>query len=230
MLVMASTPTYDPNLVEKRTSAGSINVVRAPCEPASPLLNRATQGPVFIPGSTFKVVTAAAALDSRRYTPDEHVRGSRLLHRVREAGLQLRRPVGPERVRHGRLRRGGRELDQLGLLQHRQGARRRGALLDYSKRFGFYEDPPLETPGDERTPERPLLQGQALRPERPEPDRPGPARLRPGAAARDAAPDGDGRRRRSRTAASSWSRTSSTGSSRPTATSSRGRRPTRSAA
>jgi peptidoglycan glycosyltransferase len=66
VLVMASSPTYDPNLVERRF--GRINRgVRADCPNPSPLVNRATQG-AYVPGSTFKVVTAAAALESGRYT------------------------------------------------------------------------------------------------------------------------------------------------------------------
>ena len=47
---------------------------------------------LFIPGSTFKVITAAAALDTGRYTAESRLRRPRLLHRVRQAGLQLRRP------------------------------------------------------------------------------------------------------------------------------------------
>ncbi|MEI6626308.1 MAG: penicillin-binding transpeptidase domain-containing protein [Thermoleophilia bacterium] len=59
ILVMASTPTYDPNTgLEKALS-----------DPGSPLLNRATQG-LYPPGSTFKVVTAASALDAGVVTPD----------------------------------------------------------------------------------------------------------------------------------------------------------------
>ena len=63
VLVMASRPTYDPNLVEKNFEA--ISHVQGACSPAAPLLNRATDG-LFTPGSSFKVVTSAAALDSGR--------------------------------------------------------------------------------------------------------------------------------------------------------------------
>ena len=66
VLVMASRPTYDPNLVEK--DFNRINNIRAACRPAAPLLNRATDG-LYTPGSTFKVVTASAALDSGLFTP-----------------------------------------------------------------------------------------------------------------------------------------------------------------
>ena len=54
--VAASVPAYDPNLVPD--SLAKLNA-----DPSSPLLDRATQGQ-YPPGSTFKVVTAAAALDS----------------------------------------------------------------------------------------------------------------------------------------------------------------------
>jgi peptidoglycan glycosyltransferase len=66
VLVMASSPSYDPNLIEKNFKAAQR--AHGPC-PVAPLLNRASGG-LFIPGSTFKIVTAAAALDSGTYTPD----------------------------------------------------------------------------------------------------------------------------------------------------------------
>jgi len=148
VLVMASRPTFDPNLVEK--SFTRINNIRAACRPAAPLLNRATDG-LFTPGSTFKVVTASAALDSGRYTPD-----SRFVDpgycieygkRVRNAG----NPEAPETFGSVDLFTGlehsinsvfcniGKEL----------GA---GRILGAAKQYGFYDDPPLETPGNERAP------------------------------------------------------------------------------
>ena len=64
--VMVSSPSYNPNDVE--ANFARIEKIRADCAPASPLLNRATQG-LYPPGSTFKVVTASAAIDSGKYTP-----------------------------------------------------------------------------------------------------------------------------------------------------------------
>jgi penicillin-binding protein A len=60
--VLASNPPYDPNRVPFEYS--ELNQ-----DPTSPLLDRATQGQ-YPPGSTFKVVTAAAGLDSGTITPE----------------------------------------------------------------------------------------------------------------------------------------------------------------
>ncbi len=64
ILVMASTPTFDPNT----------GLEQALSDPGSPLLNRATQG-LYPPGSTFKVVTAASALDAGVVTPETNFPG-----------------------------------------------------------------------------------------------------------------------------------------------------------
>jgi peptidoglycan glycosyltransferase len=61
--VLASNPPYDPNRVPFELSKLNEN------ELESPLLDRATQGQ-YPPGSTFKVVTAAAGLDSGTITPE----------------------------------------------------------------------------------------------------------------------------------------------------------------
>jgi peptidoglycan glycosyltransferase len=67
VLAMASKPDYDPNDVPQKY--GELNR-----QANSPLFNRATQGG-YPPGSTFKVVTAAAALDTGKYTPDSQING-----------------------------------------------------------------------------------------------------------------------------------------------------------
>ncbi|MDP8967425.1 MAG: penicillin-binding transpeptidase domain-containing protein, partial [Actinomycetota bacterium] len=67
--VMASTPGYDPNALRDPQVFRLLN--RAP---NSPLFNRATQAG-YAPGSTMKVVTAAAALDSGQFTPQSTVPG-----------------------------------------------------------------------------------------------------------------------------------------------------------
>jgi len=61
--VMASNAPYDPNRVPYKFSKLSTNDIERP------LYNRATQGQ-YPPGSTFKVVTAAAGLESGTITPE----------------------------------------------------------------------------------------------------------------------------------------------------------------
>ena len=56
ILAMASFPGYDLN-----TFSADFNSIRT--DPREPLINRATQG-IYPPGSTFKILTAAAALDT----------------------------------------------------------------------------------------------------------------------------------------------------------------------
>jgi peptidoglycan glycosyltransferase len=64
VLALASIPSYDPNDFDAEFA--SLNA-----DPASPLLNRALDG-LYPPGSTFKIFTAAAALDRNTVTPDSH--------------------------------------------------------------------------------------------------------------------------------------------------------------
>jgi peptidoglycan glycosyltransferase len=67
--VMASVPGYDPNTVKDQQQFSALNR-----DNDAPLLNRNTQAG-YPPGSTFKVVTAIAAIDSGRYTPDSLISG-----------------------------------------------------------------------------------------------------------------------------------------------------------
>jgi peptidoglycan glycosyltransferase len=59
VLAMVSRPGFDPGAIDEQGAA----LIK---DGSNPLLNRATQGQ-YPPGSTFKTVTAAAALDSGRY-------------------------------------------------------------------------------------------------------------------------------------------------------------------
>jgi peptidoglycan glycosyltransferase len=68
--VMASRPSFDPNsLKSPRAYEGLVRQTKG-----TPLVNRATQFG-YAPGSTFKVVTATAAIDSGAYTPLSTVNG-----------------------------------------------------------------------------------------------------------------------------------------------------------
>ena len=70
ILALVSVPSFDPNLLASHDPAQvTKNYDRLREDPDSPLLNRATQQ-LYPPGSLFKVVVAAAALESGKYRPD----------------------------------------------------------------------------------------------------------------------------------------------------------------
>ena len=67
VLVLAASPSYDPN--EFIMGISSKRWQELSTDPSKPLFNRSLQGR-FPPGSVFKVVTAAAALDQNIFTTD----------------------------------------------------------------------------------------------------------------------------------------------------------------
>ena len=69
VLALASSPSFDPNLLAS-PSPGDVSDAydRLAADPREPLLNRSTSQ-LYPPGSLFKVVVAAAALSSGRFTP-----------------------------------------------------------------------------------------------------------------------------------------------------------------
>ena len=71
ILAMASTPSFDTNLLAAHSSSevnAAYDVLDS--DPLRPLSNRAINGTLNPPGSTFKLVVASAALASGRYTPE----------------------------------------------------------------------------------------------------------------------------------------------------------------
>ena len=146
VLTMVSSPSYDPNLVENHFQA--LSRITARCKPASPLLNRATAG-LFTPGSSFKVITASAALDSRKFTPGSMfydpgycvVYGKQVHNFADQSGPEV---FGNISLADGLVHSVNSVYCKIGLAL---GAKR---ILETAKRFGFYELPPLETPADER--------------------------------------------------------------------------------
>lgn len=76
ILAMVTSPSYDPN---KLSSHNLDDVQRSftqlSKDPSQPLLNRAINGNLYPPGSTFKLVDAAAALESGKYSTDSVLPG-----------------------------------------------------------------------------------------------------------------------------------------------------------
>jgi peptidoglycan glycosyltransferase len=76
ILAMVSSPTYDPN----RLAGHDVKAVQRAYaalndDPDDPLVNRAIAGDLYPPGSTFKIVTAAAALSTGDYTVESELPG-----------------------------------------------------------------------------------------------------------------------------------------------------------
>jgi len=141
--VMASAPSFDPNLVENRF--GEIDEIAADCRAPAPLLNRASAG-LYVPGSTFKVVTAAAALESEEYTPESSFfdPGYCTVYGRRVNNFDTSRPFGTISLETALVYSVNSVFCNIGL---ELGAK---AILQQARRFGFYDRPPLETPAEER--------------------------------------------------------------------------------
>jgi len=149
VLAMVSHPYFDPNRLEKDWD-------KLKEDPGDPLLNRATQG-LYVPGSTFKTITLAAALEEGVASPDE----------VFEFDMSTDNEGKPYHVEmvggfpvvcanHGMTSPGKAVMTlsdvyaascnvafaRLGL---RLGPDR---LAEYAKRFGFESTPPIEIPSE----------------------------------------------------------------------------------
>jgi len=148
--VMASTPSYDPNQIQ--ANYAKVLKIRGDCGDGSALLNRTTNG-LFTPGSTFKIVTAAAALDTGAFTPTSTFEDPGYCTEYGQKVYNAGNPDqnGPEAFGRVNLATGFQHsINSVFCNIGKQlGAK---TILDYAKRFGFYKTPPLETPADERSP------------------------------------------------------------------------------
>ena len=147
--VMASSPSYNPNLIESNKGFASILKAPSACPgSSSALLNRATQG-LYPPGSTFKTVTAAAALDDKVFNPDSTFFDPGY---CTEYGQKVSNALNPDQT--------AESYGHVSFLQAYQhsinavfcnigqavGAKR---LTDKAKQFGLYSKPPIELPASE---------------------------------------------------------------------------------
>ncbi|GAT74696.1 cell division protein FtsI/penicillin-binding protein 2 [Microbacterium sp. HM58-2] len=74
ILAMVSTPGYDTNLLASHDADAANAAFDALADdPTDPLFNRAIAGDLNPPGSTFKIVVAAAAFASGEWTPDSQL-------------------------------------------------------------------------------------------------------------------------------------------------------------
>ena len=150
--VMASSPTFDPNLVDKPGGYAKILKIKGACGTSSALVNLATDG-LFTPGSTFKMVTAAAALDSGAFTPTSTFNDPGYCMEYGKKVFNSGNPDqnGPEAFGHVTLAQGFQHSINSVFCNvgEKIGAK---TILQYAKRFGFYATPPLDTPANQRVP------------------------------------------------------------------------------
>ncbi len=135
--VLASNPPYDPNRVPYELGKLNTNEIE------TPLFDRATQGQ-YPPGSTFKVVTAAAGLESGAITPDTPIDAPGSLE---VEGTPLENDFGEDFF--------GATLDTaltnsvntwFGQLGQQLG---NDTLFEYMERFGFNSTPAIDLPAEE---------------------------------------------------------------------------------
>jgi peptidoglycan glycosyltransferase len=135
--VLASNPPYDPNRVPYELSKLNTSEIERP------LVDRATQGQ-YPPGSTFKVVTAAAGLESGVITPDTPIDAPGSLE---VEGTPLENDFGEDFF--------GTTLDTaltnsvntwFGQLGQQLG---NDTLFEYMERFGFNSTPAIDLPADQ---------------------------------------------------------------------------------
>jgi peptidoglycan glycosyltransferase len=139
VLAMASSPSYDPNGLGDRATFARLNRD----EENAPLVNRATQNG-YPPGSTMKVVTAAAALDSGRYRPDSQVDGS---NGKRISGVPLNNFGGEN---FGSIDLTFALTNSVNTVWAEVGEKLGGRTMQrYMERFGFYAEPPVDYPDEQ---------------------------------------------------------------------------------
>ena len=150
VLTMASSPTYNANLMVQPLGYNKVKKIKGTCGDASALQNNATLG-LYPPGSTFKMVTAAAALDSGAYTPTSPFNDPGYCIEYGQHVSNAGNPdqFGPEAFGNVTLAQGFEH--SINSVFCNVGKQIGGEeILKYAKRFGFYSVPPLETPSDER--------------------------------------------------------------------------------
>jgi peptidoglycan glycosyltransferase len=135
--VMASNAPYDPNRVPYELTRLNKNKVEAP------LVNRATQGQ-YPPGSTFKVVTAAAGLESGTITPETTIDApGTIVDEGHELNNDFNQNFGPITLDTALTNSVNTWFGQLGQQVGQD------KLFETMEKFGFNTTPPIDLPSDE---------------------------------------------------------------------------------
>ncbi len=135
--VLASNKPYDPNRVPYEYSKLATNEIE------TPLLNRATQG-LYPPGSTFKVVTAAAGLESGVITPETTIDApGTIIDEGHELANDFNEDFGPIALDTALTNSVNTWFGQLGQQLGND------KLFETMEKFGFNSTPPIDLPEDE---------------------------------------------------------------------------------
>jgi penicillin-binding protein A len=151
--VMASSPSFDPNALRSPSRAEKLKT-----DTSGPLVNRATEFG-YAPGSTFKVLTATAAIDTGAYTPESTVSGT---NDILVSGLPLandnNESLGPITLTQALVRSVNTVWAQVA---EKLGKR---TLARYMGRFGFDRAPQLDYPAAEMSASGEYRGGRILAP------------------------------------------------------------------
>jgi penicillin-binding protein A len=152
--VMASTPAFDPNALRSPSAYARL----AADSTGRPLVNRATQFG-YAPGSTFKVVTATAAIDTGAFTPESTLSGR---DNVLISGVPLQ---NDEHETFGAISLTEALTKSVNTVWA-QVAERLGkrTLARYMARFGFDRKPQLDYPSDQMSSSGEYLGSRVLSP------------------------------------------------------------------
>ncbi|HEX6665470.1 MAG TPA: penicillin-binding transpeptidase domain-containing protein [Solirubrobacterales bacterium] len=148
--VMASNKSFDPNRIPTEITKLNRNGIE------TPLLNRATQG-LYPPGSTFKVVTAAAGLESGTITPETtidapgtiEVEGNPLSNDFNEDFIGASLDTALTNSVNTWFAQLGQKVGQ-------------DKLFETMEKFGFNATPPIDLPDDEVYNSGVTVEGQTL--------------------------------------------------------------------
>jgi penicillin-binding protein A len=137
--VMASVPGFDPNVVQDDQAREELQSD----DVAAPLVNRPTQSR-YQPGSTMKVVTAVAALDSGEFTPDTTLNAN---SGIEISGVPLANSGGQD---FGTIDMTTALTNSVNTYWAQVGEQLgTDTMVEYMKRFGFYSDPELDYPDNQ---------------------------------------------------------------------------------
>jgi peptidoglycan glycosyltransferase len=149
--VMASIPGFDPNVVTNEQVFSELST-----DESAPLVNRPTQS-TYEPGSTMKVVTVSAALDSGEFSPETTLNADSPKD---ISGFPLENAGGED---FGDISATDALTNSVNTYWAQVGEQL-GAdtYLEYMERFGFNKDPELAYPDDQMAPSGVYEQGKLL--------------------------------------------------------------------